>query len=345
MLVGVVNAAKAVNLRHDVVLRESLLECDMLLADGQSVVWAGRVLGRPLPERVAGIDLFEALLELADREGRSIYLLGARPEVLDQPDRDHPRPVAGGRHRRGAARLLRRRPKPRRWPSEIREAAPDMLFLGITSPKKEIFLSRYGDTLGVPILHGVGGSFDVMAGVTQRAPLAWQRAGLEWAYRLKQEPGRLWQRYLRTNSTFIGLVLRRPASPDPGVHPTTELARNSMDEIFSGRVAVIGLGYIGLPTAVVLATRGIDVVGVDVNRRVVEAVERGEVPFVEPDLAVAVKGAVGMGQLKATTETPEADAYIIAVPTPFNDDHTADLGYIRSAVESDRAKAGWWRES
>jgi len=113
-----------------------------------------------------------------------------------------------------------------------------------------------------------------------------------------------------------------------------------VDETFSGRVAVLGLGYIGLPTAVVLATRGVDVVGVDVNRRVVEAVERGEVPFVEPDLAVAVKGAVGMGKLKAVTETPEADAYIIAVPTPFNDDHTADLGFVRSAVESIAPKLG-----
>ena len=107
-----------------------------------------------------------------------------------------------------------------------------------------------------------------------------------------------------------------------------------MDEVFSGRVAVVGLGYIGLPTAVALSTRGVDVIGVDVNQSVVEAVERGEVPFLEPDLAVAVRGAVGMGSLKAVTEVPEADAYIVAVPTPFNEDHTADLSFIRAAVES-----------
>ena len=107
-----------------------------------------------------------------------------------------------------------------------------------------------------------------------------------------------------------------------------------MNDVFSGRVAVVGLGYIGLPTAVVLATRGIEVVGVDVNPRTVASVQRGEVPFVEPDLAVAVNGAVSMGRLSATTEMPEADAYIVAVPTPFNEDHTADLSYIRSAVES-----------
>ena len=105
-----------------------------------------------------------------------------------------------------------------------------------------------------------------------------------------------------------------------------------MTEDFTGRVAVIGLGYIGLPTAVALATRGIDVVGVDINPTTVEAVSRGQLPFVEPDLAVGVSGAVSIGRLTATMETPEADAYIIAVPTPFNDDHTADVSYIEKAV-------------
>jgi N-acetylglucosaminyldiphosphoundecaprenol N-acetyl-beta-D-mannosaminyltransferase len=219
MLVGVVNAAKAVNLRRDTVLRESLLACDMLLADGQSVVWAGRMLGRPLPERVAGIDLFEALLELADRERRSVYLLGARPEVLAAltsiiSARWPGAVIVGARDgyfTEDEAAIVA---------TEIREAAPDMLFLGITSPKKEIFLSRYSATLDVPILHGVGGSFDVMAGVVKRAPVRWQRAGMEWAYRLVQEPGRLWQRYLRTNTSFIALVVKDMVNPTPPYLPS-----------------------------------------------------------------------------------------------------------------------------
>jgi len=99
-------------------------------------------------------------------------------------------------------------------------------------------------------------------------------------------------------------------------------------------VAVVGLGYIGLPTAAALATRGVHVIGVDVNEDTVDAIGRGEVPFVEPDLAVAVRGAVSMGSLTTSIKTPEADAYIIAVPTPFRDDHSADLSYIRSAIES-----------
>lgn len=105
-----------------------------------------------------------------------------------------------------------------------------------------------------------------------------------------------------------------------------------MNGEFTGTVAVLGLGYIGLPTATVLATRGLSVVGVDVNPDTVAAVSRGEVPFVEPDLAVAVSGAVRMGRLTASKEVPAADAYIIAVPTPFHEDHTADLSYIEAAV-------------
>jgi len=98
------------------------------------------------------------------------------------------------------------------------------------------------------------------------------------------------------------------------------------------RVAVIGLGYIGLPTAAILATNGIEVIGVDVNSGTVDAVNRGEVPFVEPDLGVHVAGAVSQGHLKATTETPSAEAYIVAVPTPFREDRSADLSFIEAAA-------------
>ncbi|MCC9174279.1 UDP-N-acetyl-D-mannosamine dehydrogenase [Arthrobacter sp. zg-Y179] len=97
-------------------------------------------------------------------------------------------------------------------------------------------------------------------------------------------------------------------------------------------VAVIGLGYIGLPTAAVLAANGLNVIGVDVKETNVEAINRGEVPFVEPDLGAQVAAAVNQGMLKATTETPTADAYIVAVPTPFNEDKTADLSYIEAAA-------------
>lgn len=205
MLIGVVNAAKIVSARRDELLRRSLVDCDVLLADGQSVVWASRLLSRPLPERVAGIDLFERLLGIAAAEDRSVYLLGARPAVLARLEavlaaRFPGLRIAGSHHgyfdETDSARIA----------GLIRDSGADMLFIGMTSPRKEIFLGAFGPSLNVPVLHGVGGSFDVMAGQTRRAPLAWQRLGMEWAFRVLQEPRRLWWRYLRTNTAFITLT-------------------------------------------------------------------------------------------------------------------------------------------
>ena len=99
-------------------------------------------------------------------------------------------------------------------------------------------------------------------------------------------------------------------------------------------VAVIGLGYIGLPTAAILASNGVKVIGVDVSDRHVDAVNRGEVPFVEPDLATHVAGAVSQGMLSAQKDTPHAETYIVAVPTPFKDGHYADLSYIDAATDA-----------
>lgn len=224
LLVGVINAAKVVKLRANPELRDSLLECDILLADGQSVVWASRLLRRPLPERVAGIDLFQALLELARNKGKSVYLLGAKPDVLEKLEErlaaTYPElKIAGSRDGyfddSDGAQIA----------ADIRESGADMLFLGMVSPKKEIFLGSYGDSLGVPILHGVGGSFDVLAGITKRAPVRWQRIGMEWAYRLVQEPRRMWKRYLTTNSAFIVLTAKEAVRPTSAYRlstPTTE---------------------------------------------------------------------------------------------------------------------------
>jgi N-acetylglucosaminyldiphosphoundecaprenol N-acetyl-beta-D-mannosaminyltransferase len=212
MMIGVLNAAKIVNSRRDSLQRKSLLECDVLLADGQSIVWASRLLGRPLPERVAGIDLFERLLALADEEGASIYLLGARPDVLARLET-----AATSRFRRlriaGSHHGYFDQSESASIAQDIRRSGADMLFIGMTSPKKEIFLGTFGPTLDVPILHGVGGSFDILAGQTRRAPLAWQRLGMEWAYRLLQEPRRLWWRYLKTNTAFILLTCRELLHP------------------------------------------------------------------------------------------------------------------------------------
>jgi N-acetylglucosaminyldiphosphoundecaprenol N-acetyl-beta-D-mannosaminyltransferase len=219
--VGVVNAAKIVHMRTDTALRDAVAGADLLLADGQSVVWASRFLRAPLPERVAGIDLFEALLAGAERAGRSVYLLGATAEVLERTvaevRRRHPRlTVAGARDGYFADA------EAGEVADTIRESGTDLLFLGMTSPKKELFCARHGARTGAKVIHGVGGSFDILAGLVQRAPRAWQVTGLEWLYRLKQEPRRLGPRYLKTNTRFVAMTVTerlRPSAPAKAAAP------------------------------------------------------------------------------------------------------------------------------
>ena len=213
--IGVVNAAKIVNMRRNPVLRDAVAGCDVVVADGQSVVWASRILGAALPERVAGIDLFQRLLVEARERSLRVYFLGAKPEVLEtmiaEVERDLPGLKIAGRHHgyftdHEAAQIA----------DQVAASGADMLFLGMTSPKKERFVAEYGERTGARVVHGVGGSFDVLAGVVKRAPRSWQRLGCEWLYRALQEPRRLGKRYLVTNVAFAALVVReriRPAKP------------------------------------------------------------------------------------------------------------------------------------
>ena len=202
-----VNAAKLVAMQRDPELRSVVESCELVNADGQSVVWASHVLGDPLPERVAGIDLMSELMALAERKGYGVYVLGAREEILEKAVarlRDlHPDLRIVGYHHGYFSE-----DEDPVIAEEVRAAAPDMLFVAMTSPRKEHWLGRHGAALGIPFRMGVGGSIDVVAGLTVRAPRVWQRLGLEWAYRLRQEPGRLWRRYLRTNTTFLVLLMR-----------------------------------------------------------------------------------------------------------------------------------------
>lgn len=207
LLIGVVNAAKLVNMDSDSALRQAVLAADLILADGMSVVWAGRMLGGSIPERVAGIDLMEALLTAGDRAGHRFFLLGATPEVVQQVtaivrERYPGARIAGAHHGYFAAA------EEESLVARIRASEADILFAAMSSPKKEIFLHKYADALSVPVLHGVGGAFDVMAGKVRRAPGLWQRMGLEWLYRMIQEPRRLFARYFVTNTLFASRVAR-----------------------------------------------------------------------------------------------------------------------------------------
>jgi len=217
--IGVVNAAKIVNMRRDPLLREDVLSSDVIYADGMAVVWASRVLGQPLPERVAGIDLMKNILERGMSRGWRVFCLGATDEVLDKAiasmEADYPGvSIVGRQHGYFGAS------DDEAIAQRIAAARPDVLFVAMTSPKKENFLARWSSLMEVPVCHGVGGSFDVVAGKVERAPDSWQRLGLEWLYRVKQEPRRLWKRYLVTNTIFCAMVAaewarqfrRRPAA-------------------------------------------------------------------------------------------------------------------------------------
>lgn len=203
----VLNAAKVVEAQRSDALRDAIEGCDVVNADGMSVVWAGRLLGAPVPERVAGIDLMDALLERAAQRGWSVYFLGARSDVvarvIDIERERHPGLVVGG-WRDGYW-------SPEEEPGVMEGVAatrPDLLLVAMPSPRKEELIARYKDRLEVPFVMGVGGSFDVVAGVTKRAPVWAQRLGLEWSYRLAQEPRRMFKRYLVGNTKFALLVLQ-----------------------------------------------------------------------------------------------------------------------------------------
>ena len=208
----VVNAAKLVNAQKDPELKASIVECDIINADGQSIVWAARFLNMYLPERVAGIDLMDNLVGLAARQNYKIFFLGAKEEVVTKvvniySEKYNPGIIAGFRNgyfgkdeEMGIAR-------------QINESKADILFVAMSSPKKEIFLNKYKEVMNVPFIMGVGGSFDVVSGKVKRAPVWMQDICLEWFYRTMQEPGRMWKRYLTTNVAFVNLLFKERFFP------------------------------------------------------------------------------------------------------------------------------------
>lgn len=198
----VVNASKIVLMQRDERLRRILATCPLVNADGQSVVWAARLLGMPLPERVTGIDLFTSLLQLAEVRGFGVYFFGASRKVIEET-------VAKARARHPDLRICGWHDGYTRLDDvvvSIRESRPDILFVGMPSPAKEYWLADNLERMNVPFSMGVGGSFDVYAGKVTRAPRWMQRMGLEWVYRFAQEPRRLWKRYLIGNAEFLLLV-------------------------------------------------------------------------------------------------------------------------------------------
>lgn len=204
----VINAGKVVLMQKDFELARSVVSCDIINADGQSIVWAARFLGKKIPERVAGADLMQRLVSMAHDKGYKCFFFGAKEEVVKEvvsryKEQYGDKIIAGyrnGYYTREEEPIIAR---------QISSSGTQLLFVAITSPKKENFLHEYRDILkDVNFTMGVGGTFDVIAGVTRRAPLWMQRTGLEWFYRFLQEPKRMWKRYLVGNTKFLWLVLK-----------------------------------------------------------------------------------------------------------------------------------------
>lgn len=203
----VVNVDKLVKANRDPQIREIINGCDLVNVDGMPVVWASRLLGKPLKERVAGVDLFYRLIARAEQKRWRVFLLGAKDAVLAKTIEvlmaAHPKLIIAG-HRNGY------------WTDneepavveDVRQARADLLFVAISSPKKEIFLGKYQKLMKVPFSMGVGGTFDVVAGLTKRAPQWMQRAGLEWFYRFLQEPSRMFRRYFIEDMYFFWLLVK-----------------------------------------------------------------------------------------------------------------------------------------
>lgn len=204
----VVNAGKIVAMQTDFQLRKSVNESDLINADGQSVVWASRILGKPLKERVAGIDLMVNLVELAYKNNYKIFFFGAKEEIVKKvveiySNQYSPSIIAGYRNGYFV------KSQEQEIANQISNSGANILFVAISSPTKEHFLYENKLILKkVNFIMGVGGSFDVVAGKVKRAPLWMQKFGLEWFYRFLQEPQRMWKRYLVGNTKFIFLVFK-----------------------------------------------------------------------------------------------------------------------------------------
>jgi len=202
-----VSVSKLVKAQDDKVLRDSIIGSDLINIDGMGIVWGARLLGHKVPERVAGIDLMHNILAMCAKEGFKPYIWGAKEDVLQAALKNlktsYPAlKIAGARNGyfkpEDEQKII----------NDINTSNADCLFVAISSPTKERLSAEYRNTLNPSFIMGVGGSIDVAAGLVRRAPVWMQKAGMEWLYRVLQEPRRLFARYFLTNGRFALLLGR-----------------------------------------------------------------------------------------------------------------------------------------
>ncbi len=206
------NVDHVVMAEHDERFRRAYAVASLCLADGMPVLWAARLLGEPLPAKVSGSDLVLPLMERAERQGWRVYILGGAPGVgaraaerllarfprLLIAGADAPRIDMGGAPEARRDVVLR-----------VRESRADLVLVALGAPKQELWIAEAAADLRPAVLLGVGASVDFLAGTARRAPAWVSASGLEWLYRLAQEPRRLWKRYLLRDPEFLLIVLRQ----------------------------------------------------------------------------------------------------------------------------------------
>lgn len=203
----VINASKINLMQQDEKLTEIVNSCPLINADGASIVWSAKKIGIPLTERVTGIDLFLKLIEISNIKGYKIFLFGAKEEVVNKVksvfEEEYPDlQIVGTRNgyfkEADEIGIV----------GSVCQSNADILFVAFSSPKKEYWINKYLNELNVPFVMGVGGSFDIVAGVTDRAPVWMQNNGLEWFYRFIQEPRRMFKRYIIGNAKYVMLTYK-----------------------------------------------------------------------------------------------------------------------------------------
>lgn len=205
-----VNSATVNEANENDEFRRVINSADLLNIDGMSVVWALRCLGHKVPERVATPDLAESVMKMAEENNFSVFLFGATDPVIslcvENLKIKYPLLRISG-WRNGYFKP----DEEYRIIDQINNSGANILLIGISSPKKELFYDRFRDRIKVNYTLGVGGYFDILSGRTKRAPKWMQNLGFEWAFRLLQEPNRMWRRYLIGNNKFLWRLIKEKA--------------------------------------------------------------------------------------------------------------------------------------
>lgn len=210
-LLATANVDFLAQVQEDETLRRILIGADLVVCDGTPLVWMSRLLGDPLPERVAGSDLVPLLLDLAQARGYRVFFLGGKEEVLAEAE--------GKIRERWPALQIAAMYSPPFAPLDkmdhadicrrVREAQTDLLFVSFGCPKQEKWLALNYQRAGVPVSIGVGATIDFLAGTMKRAPVWMRKTGLEWVFRVLQEPKRLAGRYWRDIRIVVPGLLRQ----------------------------------------------------------------------------------------------------------------------------------------